>query len=79
MNAITHKDYKKANLRLEELLKQVRDDMSENSAFSKELIQVSHIVEQYEKKHDPIESPTLKEVMELRMSEMNLSQKDLAQ
>ncbi len=77
MKIITQREYAEANLRLEELLKQIREDTIENSAFSKELIQLSNIVEQYEEKHFPIESPTLKEMIELRMFEMGLKRKDL--
>lgn len=42
------------------------------------LNRVSDIVEKYELEHYSIGTPTLKEVIELRMFEMKLKQKDLA-
>ena len=72
---ITNKQYIKANIRLEELLKIAN---IENSELAQELIEVSDIIEKYEKIHFSIEMPSLKEVIELRMFEMKLKQKDLA-
>jgi HTH-type transcriptional regulator/antitoxin HigA len=43
-----------------------------------ELLKVSDTIEQYEELHFPIGLPTLKEVIELRMFEMGLKRKDLA-
>ncbi|AUS07146.1 helix-turn-helix domain-containing protein [Pseudotamlana carrageenivorans] len=74
---ITNKDYIEANLRLETLLKIV-DDEGENEALNNELILVSDIIEAYEEKHHPIGMPKLMDVIELRMFEMKLKQKDLA-
>ena len=72
---ITLKQYTKASIRLEELLK---IDNIEDSNFNQELITVSDIIEAYEEIHFPIGLPTLKEVIELRMFELKLKQKDLA-
>ncbi|MFO7932981.1 MAG: helix-turn-helix transcriptional regulator [Bacteroidales bacterium] len=43
-----------------------------------ELELLSLLVSEYEEKHFPIEPPTLVEMIRERMSEMKLSQKDLA-
>ena len=78
MSTVSHKQYVKANLRLEELLKEVDNDTPNDSPLSKELIEVSDIIEQYEEVHFPIGLPTLQEMIELRMFEMGLKRKDLA-
>lgn len=72
---ITLKEYTKASIRLEELLE---IENIENSDFIQELISVSNTVEAYEEIHFPIGLPSLKEVIELRMFELKLKQKDLA-
>jgi HTH-type transcriptional regulator/antitoxin HigA len=72
---LTNKQYIEANLRLEELLKEV---INENAESTQELIRVSDLIEKYEEIHFPIGLPSLKEVIELRMFEMKLKQKDLA-
>ena len=78
MSTISHKQYIEANLRLEELLKEVDNNTPEESPLSKELIEVSDIIEQYEEVHFPMGLPTLQEMIELRMFEMGLKRKDLA-
>ena len=78
MSAISHKQYVEANLRLEELLKEVDNNTPEDSPLSKELIEVSDIIEQYEEINFPMGLPTLQEMIELRMFEMGLKRKDLA-
>jgi HTH-type transcriptional regulator/antitoxin HigA len=78
VRSITHEDYVKANLRLEELLKEVDERSPEDSPLSKELIEVSDIIEQYEEIHFPIGLPALHEMIVLRMFEMGLKRKDLA-
>jgi HTH-type transcriptional regulator/antitoxin HigA len=72
---ITDKEYIDANIRLEELLKMM--DGADES-LDKELVLVSDVIEKYEEIHFPIGLPTLKDVIELRMFEMKLKQKDLA-
>ncbi len=44
-----------------------------------ELKRVSEIVENFESEHHSIGTPSLREVIELRMFEMKLKQKDLAE
>ena len=78
MSTISHKQYVEANLRLEELLKEVDNNTPEDSPLSKELIEVSDIIEHYEEIHFPMGLPTLQEMIELRMFEMGLKRKDLA-
>jgi|SRR5690554_6310009 len=78
MSQISHKQYVEANLRLEGLLKETNDNTPEGSPLSKELIEVSDIIEQYEEIHFPMELPTLQQMIELRMFEMGLKRKDLA-
>lgn len=72
---ITLEQYTTASIRLEELLKMKN---VETNKFSKELIKLSDIIEVYEEIHFPIGLPTLKDVIELRMFELKLKQKDLA-
>lgn len=71
---ITEENYIKANIKLESLLK----DLDLGNNVDDELVEVSDIIEQYEEIHHNIGLPTLMEVVELRMFEMKLKQKDLA-
>lgn len=75
---ITHIQYVEANLRLEELIKVVDDSTPSENPLTKEFLEVSNLIEQYEEVHYPIGLPNLIEVIELRMLEMNLKRKDLA-
>lgn len=78
MKTVTHKEYVEASIRLEMLLKEVDNDLDEDSPQMKELVKVSDIIEQYEETHFPMGLPTLIEMIELRMFEMGLKRKDLA-
>jgi HTH-type transcriptional regulator/antitoxin HigA len=78
MTNITEKQYREAEAKIEELLPLVNEDTPINDPNYIELKRVSDIVEAYETEHYPIGSPTLREVIELRMFEMRLKQKDLA-
>ena len=79
MTKITEQLYKEAEARMEELLPLVNDNTPKNDPNLIELNKVSEIIEAYELEHYPIGSPTLKEVIELRMFEKKLKQKDLAE
>ena len=79
MKNITENEYLTANERLEVLLKIVSNDTPHDSPLLLELSEVSDVIEQYEEIHYPIELPTLHEMLELRMFEMNLKRKDLAE
>ena len=78
MTNITKKQYKEAEARIEELLLLVNEATPVNDPNFIELKRVSDIVEAYELDHYTIGTPSLREVIELRMFERKLKQKDLA-
>jgi len=78
MENITHQIYVNANIRLEEIINLVTNETSINDPTYLELIEISLIIEAYEKIHFPIDLPDLIEVIELRMFEMKLNQTTLA-
>jgi HTH-type transcriptional regulator/antitoxin HigA len=65
--------------RIEELLPLVSNDTPATDRNLIELDIISDLVEEYEEKHYPVYVPTLPEVIRLRMAEMGLSQKALAE
>jgi len=75
---ISLKEYTKANIRLNEMIDLVNDETPENDPLMVELLQISELIEIYEKEHFPIDYPDLKEIVRLRMFELNLKQKDLS-
>lgn len=75
---ITHEAYTKANIRLEEIISLVDEQTPNSDPLIKELDQISTIIEEYEEIHFPLGLPSLIELVELRMFEMKLKQKDLA-
>jgi len=68
----TEKDYDKAMERLELIF-----DASPNSKEGDEAEILSLLIENFENKYYPIESPDPIEAIKIRMEEMNLKQKDL--
>ena len=68
----TEKDYDKALERLELIF-----DAAPNSKEGDEAEILSLVVDNYENRHYPIESPDPIEAIKIRMEEMNLKQKDL--
>ncbi|MEX1001398.1 MAG: helix-turn-helix domain-containing protein [Crocinitomicaceae bacterium] len=68
----TEKDYDKALERLEQIF-----DASPDSKKGDEAEILSLLIENYENKYYPIESPDPIEAIKIRMEEMNLKQKDL--
>jgi len=78
MQKITENEYRKAAERIEELLLLVNDNAPKEDANLQELVALSDLVENYETEHYPIGTPSLKDVIELRMFENKLKQKDLA-
>lgn len=78
MKRISEDDYKKAAARIEELLKVVSNNTHQDDPNLKELAALSDIIENYETEYYPIGTPSLKDVIELRMFERKLKQKDLA-
>ena len=79
MKRISEVDYKKASVRIEELLKVVNNNTPQDDPNLKELVALSDIIENYENEYYPIGTPSLKDVIELRMFEKKLKQKDLAE
>ena len=71
--------YEKLFERIEELLKIVGNETPMTDRYMVELQVLSELVAEYEEKHYPIEPPSLVEMVRERMSEMNLSQKELAE
>ena len=76
---MTSKQYKVACERIEELLKIVGNETSENDKSFIELDFLSDLVADYEEEFLPIEMPSLAEVIKLRMYEMNISQLKLSE
>ena len=75
---ITEKEYKKYLGRIDELLKIVDDKMPLSDPSYIELNYLSDLVADFEEENYPLEVPSLIDVIKLRMFELNLKQKDLA-
>ena len=79
MKAITNKsDYEKANLKIEALLKLVGNKTSETDANFIELDKLSDLIAAYEEEHYSMKPDSLIEMIQLRMFQRKLKQKDLA-
>ena len=70
----TENDYQVALDRLDIIF-----DAPENSPESDEADLLALLIDEYEKKHYPIEAPDPIEAIRIRMEEMHLKQKDLAE
>lgn len=70
----SEKEYKAIMQRIDELLKVVDDDTSTNNKDYIELLLLSDLIADYEDAHYPIDTPSLADVIRLRMYEMNLTQ-----
>lgn len=75
----TEIQYEKALERIEELLPEVNNKTSEYDKNFVELDLLSDLVAEYEEEHYPVEKPTLPEIIRLRMAELGISQKKLAE
>ena len=75
----SEKQYQAAMARIEELLPLVTEDTPEDDIHSVELVLLSNLVADYDNAHYPIEAPSLISVLRLRMYEMNLTQKAMAE
>ena len=75
----TEKQYKAACSRIEELLKVVSNDTPTDDKNFLELDLISDLVADYEEEHFPIETPSLVDVIKLRMYEMGLTQTKLSE
>ena len=71
--------YKAAMQRIEELLTSIEEDTPEDNIYSIELVLLSNLVADYDEFHYPIAKPSLTEVLKLRMYEMKLTQKGIAE
>lgn len=75
----TEKQYKAACSRIEELLMVVGNDTPSDDRNLLELDLISDLVADYEEEHYPIKTPSLVDVIKLRMYEMNLTQTKLSE
>ena len=74
----TEEQYDAIMSRIDELLEIVDDGMPTNDKNVVELIVLSDLIEEYEDIHYPIGTPSLKDVLKLKMYEMGLSQAALS-
>ena len=74
-----HKEYKEKTKRLEELLKQFTLSGNLDDKSQIELDKLSDEIQEYEEKNYPFKVESLNEMIELRMYQRKLKQKDLAQ
>ena len=75
----TEKEYEAAMARIDELLPLTwGDNVPEDSPENIELSLLSDLVAEYEDVHYPIATPSLGEVIKLRLYEMGLTQKNAA-
>lgn len=72
MTKVTKEQYEFALARIEELLPLVDDDTPLTDRNLIELDLLSGLVEEYEDEHYPIKSPSLVDVMKLRMYEKGM-------
>ena len=70
--------YNWAMSRIDELLPKVNDETPDDDPNSIELYLISSLVEEYEDVHYPIGTPSLIDIIKLRIYEMGLSQAALA-
>ena len=75
----SEKQYQAAMARIEELLPLVTEDTPEDDIHSVELVLLSNLVADYDDAHYPVEAPSLISVLRLRMYEMKLTQKAMAE
>lgn len=71
--------YKKALERIEELLPLVDNTTSIEDKNYVELDLLSDLVAEYEEQNFPVKKPTLPEIIRLRMAELKISQRKLAE
>lgn len=76
---IEKKEYENYLARINELLEVVDNDTPPEDPAFIELNELSDLVADYEEAHLPVPTPGLIDVIRLRMSEMGLNQKQLAE
>lgn len=74
----SEKQYQVAMARIEELLPLMTEDTPIDDRYSVELELLSNLVSDYDDEYYPIQAPSLINVLRLRMYEMNLTQKAMA-
>ena len=72
------REYKTALIRIEELLNLLTQETKLSKKHQTELDHLSDEIADYEEKHFPFVPETLKEMIELRMYQRKLKQKDVA-
>ena len=72
------KQYQIILTRIEALMNIVNEDTSPNDPDYVELDLLADLAEEYEMEHYPVEQPDLSDVLKLRMYEMQLTQRSLA-
>ncbi|MFI3278659.1 MAG: helix-turn-helix domain-containing protein [Rikenellaceae bacterium] len=72
-------EYNATMERIEELLLVVGEQTPEDDRSSVELALLSNLIADYEDIHYPIAQPTLADILKLRMYEMKLTQKKIAE
>jgi len=75
----TENQYEKSLERVEELLKVVGNETSESDKNFIELDLLSDLVAEYEEEYHPVKKPSLPDIIRLRMAELGISQKMLAE
>ncbi|MCO5285000.1 MAG: helix-turn-helix domain-containing protein [Chitinophagaceae bacterium] len=73
------REYKAITLRIDELLQVVDDNTPATNKDYIELMLLSDLVADYEDTHYPIATPSLADVIKLRMYEMNLTQSGVSE
>ena len=76
---MTKRQYEVSCERIEELLKVVGNETSQNDKNFIQLDFLSDLVADYEEKNFPVEKPSLKEILKLRMFEMDINQVKLSE
>lgn len=72
-------EHEVASARIEELLNKVDENTPDNNKYLIELNMISDLVGEYEEEYFPIKTPSLIDVMKLRMYEMKLNQIKLSE
>ena len=73
------KQYQAAMARIEELLPLVTEETPDDDIHSVELVLLSNLVADYDDAHYPMSAPSLVDILRLRMYEMQLTQKKMAE
>lgn len=75
----TEQEYRSLMKRIDELVEVVNDDTPKSSKEYVELDIISGLVAEYEDVHYPISKPSLVDTIKLRLYEMGITQKKLAE